>query len=158
MTGQTLKEVETNIGGCRWCFAASGSFSLKPRSARLGYRSCKLLIEENNREQEEFLFLFFERDVKLKHLLPESEKGDEGIDAAVPGCYEFLAAGAAGFLAESAALVYPSLQKQATSLCVQLQCLAEILHSLDKMNKRKEILKLLEAFTHLSLVYALLDD
>ncbi|URE48358.1 hypothetical protein MUK42_33512 [Musa troglodytarum] len=107
MTGQTLKEVETNIGGCRWCFAASGSFSLKPRSARLGYRSCKLLIEENNRE-----------------------KGDEGIDAAVPGCYEFLAAGAAGFLAESAALVYPSLQKQATSLCVQLQCLAEILVSI----------------------------
>lgn len=59
--------------------------------------------------------------------LPESERGDEGIDAAVPGCYEFLAAGAAGFLAEPAALVFPSLQRQATSLCGQLQRLAEIL-------------------------------
>ncbi|CAL9059009.1 unnamed protein product [Musa banksii] len=57
------------------------------------------------------------------------ERGDEGIDAAVPGCYEFLAAGAAGFLAEPAALVFPSLQRQATSLCGQLQRLAEILVS-----------------------------
>ncbi|CAL9100403.1 unnamed protein product, partial [Musa textilis] len=51
---------------------------------------------------------------------------------------EFLAAGAAGFLAESAALVYPSLQKQATSLCVQLQCLAEILVSILSPTRNKE--------------------
>ncbi|KAJ8479322.1 hypothetical protein OPV22_023049 [Ensete ventricosum] len=69
----------------------------------------------------------------------EGERGDEGIDAAVPGCYEFLAAGAAGILAEPAAQVFPSLQKQANLLCGQLQCLAENLMSLKDNAPSKDL-------------------